>query len=70
MLNQFRMMTASTSKLTQASKRMDPRNMQSSVAQMAGALPPHVQQQLAQAGGMQGLQEMMKAMGGMPGMKM
>ena len=68
MLSHFKMMTQSTGKITNAAKRMDPRNMQNQMAQMQNALPPQLLQQMQSAGGMQ---EMMKSMQGMglPGMK-
>ena len=65
MLNHYKMMTKTAGKMGSNMKRMDPRNMQNSMAQMQQALPPGLLQQM-QAGG--GMQEMMKAMGGLPGM--
>lgn len=70
MFSHFRMMTQSAGKLTQASKHMNPRNMQQSMAQMQNAIPPQLLRQM-QGGGMGNIQEMMKSlqgMGGLPGM--
>lgn len=65
MMQHYRMMTKSAGKLSQATKRMDPRNMQASMAQMQNALPPQLMRQLQQHGGMS---ELLKGMQGMPGM--
>jgi hypothetical protein len=73
MLNQYRMMTKSAGKLTQAAKHMNPRNMQQTMAQMQNAMPQQLLRQMQAAGGMGGMQELFKSMqgmGGLPGLKM
>jgi hypothetical protein len=66
LLTNYRMMTQSAGKMSNAAKRMDPRNMQGAMAQMQQVLPPQLLQQMASGGGMQ---EMLKSMQGMRGMK-
>lgn len=69
MINHYKMMSKSAGALSQATKRMDPRNMQASLAQVQNALPPHLLQQMQSQGGMGEMLKQLQGMQGMPGMK-